>query len=59
VGHEVIVADPNFAPMYATRRRTVKTKGATRALMDACSSGLTARPHRLSDAERHVRGRLG
>src|SRR5512145_1416850 len=25
LGHEVIVADPNFAPMYATRRRRVKT----------------------------------
>ncbi len=25
LGHEVIVADPNFAPMYATRTRTVKT----------------------------------
>jgi transposase len=21
LGHEVVVADPNFAPMYATRRR--------------------------------------
>ena len=25
VGHEVIVADPNFAPMYSTRTRKVKT----------------------------------
>ena len=25
LGHEVIVADPNFAPMYATRTRKVKT----------------------------------
>ncbi|WP_257462927.1 transposase [Archangium lipolyticum] len=24
-GHEVVVADPNFAPMYATRSRRVKT----------------------------------
>jgi len=23
--HEVIVADPNYAPMYATRSRRVKT----------------------------------
>ena len=23
LGHEVIVADPNFAPMYATRTRTI------------------------------------
>jgi transposase len=27
LGHEVIVADPNFAPMYATRRRGVKIGG--------------------------------
>jgi transposase len=25
LGHEVIVTDPNFAPMYATRSRRVKT----------------------------------
>src|SRR5215207_2989593 len=25
LGHEVVVADPNFAPMYATRSRRVKT----------------------------------
>ena len=25
LGHEVIVADPNFAPMYAQRSRKVKT----------------------------------
>ncbi|MCC6763869.1 MAG: transposase [Deltaproteobacteria bacterium] len=25
LGHEVIVADPNFAPMYATRSRKIKT----------------------------------
>jgi hypothetical protein len=29
LGHEVIVADPNFAPMYATRQRKVKTKHTT------------------------------
>jgi transposase len=25
LGHSVVVADPNFAPMYATRARRVKT----------------------------------
>jgi transposase len=25
LGHEVIVADPNFAPMYATRDKKIKT----------------------------------
>ena len=36
LGHEVIVADPNFAPMYATRTREVKTDHRdARALADA------------------------
>ena len=37
LGHEVIVADPNHAPMYATRSRRVKTdKRDARTLMEAC-----------------------
>ena len=28
LGHDVMVADPNFAPMYATRSRKVKTDGS-------------------------------
>ena len=28
LGHEVVVADPNYAPMYATRTRRVKTDKA-------------------------------
>jgi transposase len=36
LGHEGIVADPNFAPMYATRTRKVKTdRRDARALADA------------------------
>ena len=36
LGHEVIVADPNFAPMYATRTRKIKTdRRDVRALVDA------------------------
>ena len=36
LGHEVIVADPNFAPMYATRSKKVKTdKRDARALCEA------------------------
>jgi hypothetical protein len=36
LGNEVIVADPNFAPMYATRSRRVKTdRRDARALADA------------------------
>src|SRR5713101_4506900 len=60
LGHEVVVADPNFAPMYATRTRKVKTDGRdARALAEACLLGAYRRAHRLSDAQRHVRGRLG
>jgi transposase len=60
LGHEVIVAAPNFAPMYATRQRKVKTDPRdARALAEACVLGAYRRAHRLSDAQRHVRGRLG
>ena len=57
--HTVIVADPNFAPMYATRTRAVKTdRRDARALADACRLGAYRPAHRLSDAQRHVRARL-
>ena len=60
LGHEVIVADPNFAPMYATRTRKIKTdRRDARALADANLLGAYRPAHRLSDAQRHVRGRLG
>jgi transposase len=60
LGHEVIVAAPNFAPMYATRSRKVKTdRRDARALAEACRLGAYRPAHRLSDAQRHVRGRLG
>ena len=59
LGPEVIVADPNFAPMYATHTRKVKTdRRGARALADACLLGAYRPAHRLSDAQRHVRGRL-
>jgi transposase len=59
LGHEVIVADPNVAPMYATRTRKVKTdRRDARALADACVLGAYRRAHRLSDLQWHVRGRL-
>lgn len=59
LGHEVIVADPNVAPMYATRTRTVKTdRRDARALAEACLRGAYRPAHRLSDPQRHVRGRL-
>jgi transposase len=59
LGHEVIVADPNFAPMYATRSRKVKSdRRDARALAEACRLGAYRPAHRLSDPQRHVRGRL-
>jgi transposase len=59
LGHAVIVADPNFAPMYATRSRRVKTdKRDARTLAEACRLGAYRPAHRLSDAQRHVRAEL-
>lgn len=59
LGHTVVVADPNFAPMYATRSRRVKTdKRDARTLAEACRLGAYRPAHRLSDAQRHVRAEL-
>ena len=59
LGHEVIVADPNFAPMYAARSRRSKTdKRDARTLMEACRTGVYRPAHRLSPARRHVRAEL-
>ncbi|HEV8237176.1 MAG TPA: IS110 family transposase [Gemmatimonadaceae bacterium] len=59
LGHEVIVADPNFAPMYATRSRRTKTdRRDARTLMEACRLGAYRAAYRLSDARRHVRAEL-
>lgn len=59
LGHEVIVADPNFAPMYATRSRRVKTdKRDARTLAEACRLGAYRPAHRTSDRQRHVRAQL-
>jgi hypothetical protein len=52
-GHEVVVADTNFAAMYATRSRRVKTdKRDARALAEACRLGAYRPAHRASDARR-------
>jgi len=59
LGHEVIVADPNFAPMYATRSRRVKTdRRDAQALMDACRLGAYRPIHRASEPQRRVRALL-
>src|SRR5215204_965435 len=59
LGHEVIIADPNFAPMYATRSRKVKTdKRDARTLAEACRLGAYRPAHRTSDRQRHIRAQL-
>jgi transposase len=59
LGHGVVVADPNFSPMYATRSRKVKTdKRDARRLAEACRLGAYRPAHRTSDRQRHVRAQL-
>lgn len=59
LGHEVIVADPNFAPMYATRQRAVKTdRRDARCLAEAGRLGAYRVVHRLSRRQRQVRAEL-
>jgi transposase len=59
LGHEVIVADPNFAPMYATRSKRVKTdRRDARTLAHACRLGAYRRAHRTSEEQRSVRAEL-
>jgi len=56
LGHAVIVADPNYAPMYATRSRRVKTdKRDARTLAEALTPGAYRPAHRVSPARRHAR----
>jgi transposase len=59
LGHTVIIADPGFAPMYATRSSRVKTdKRDARTLCDALRLGAYRAIHRVSDVQRHVRSEL-
>lgn len=59
LGHEVIVADPNYAAMYATRSRRAKTdKRDARTLREACETGTYRHAHRLSEPRRRVRADL-
>jgi|ERR1051325_718847 transposase len=59
LGHEVIVADPNFAPMYATRDKKIKTdKRDARALCEACRLGAYRPAHRTSERQRKIRVQL-
>lgn len=59
LGHEVVVADPNFAAMYATRSRRVKTdRRDAVTLADACRLGAYRHAHRTSERQRAVRAEL-
>jgi len=59
LGHEVVVADPNYAPMYGERTRHIKTdQRDVAALADANRLGLFRRAHRVSATQRAVRQQL-
>jgi transposase len=58
-GHEVIVADPNYAAMYGERNRRVKNdERDVRALTTACRTGVYRRASRVSAARRRRRQEL-
>jgi transposase len=58
-GHEVIVADPNYALMYGVTVRAVKTdRRDVAALAEACRLGIYRAVHRVSAAQREIRRQL-
>lgn len=59
LGHEVIVADPNYAPMYSTRQRAVKPdRRDARSLAEACRVGAYRVAHRARAQAREVQAVL-
>jgi transposase len=59
LGHEVIVADPNYALMYGSRHRRIKTdERDVLALSEANRLGIFRRAHRVSARQRQVRREL-
>jgi len=59
LGHEVIVADPNYAPMYGQRSRRVKTdRRDVAALTEACQRGIYRVVHRRSAQRQTVQSQL-
>jgi transposase len=59
LGHEVIVADPNFTAMYGHRSRRIKTdRRDVAALTEACQRGCYRVAHRRSAARRTVQAQL-
>ena len=60
MGHEVIVADPNYAPMYGRRSRRIKTdRRDLTALREACQHGTYRLAHRRSARQHQVGHWLG
>jgi transposase len=59
LGHEVVVVDPNYAPMYGARTRRIKTdRRDVAALAEANRCGVYRPAHRVSARQRDVRQRL-
>jgi transposase len=59
LGHEVVVADPNYALMYGQRPRRIKTdRRDVIALAEANRLGIYRPAHRVSSAQRTVRRQL-
>jgi transposase len=60
LGHEVVVADPNYAPMYGHghHRRQKTDRRDALALAEACRIGAYRKTHRSSDRSRDLRARL-
>jgi transposase len=59
LGHEVVVADPNYSLMYGHRSRRVKTdRRDVAALADACRHGIYRPAHRRSAEQRTVQWQL-
>lgn len=59
MGHEVIVADPNYAPMYGQRTRRIKTdRRDVAALAAACQQGTYRPAHRRSARQQEIQWRL-
>lgn len=58
-GHHVIVADPNYTPMYGHRHRGYKTdRRDAAALAASCRQQLYRRAHRTSEERRLIRAEL-
>ena len=59
LGHEVIVADPNYTLMYGLRDRRIKTDlRDVAALTEACRRGIYRAVHRRSAGQRAVQAQL-